>query len=187
MYLLGSSHGRGIGPMLQENLGSKFDICSIFKPNAPLANVVENLGKLGKDLTKRDHIITVGGPGNSLDRNHHYSTEDDLNFIAERTSNTNVGFVNLFQRHDKPWMNGRVRSMNLRLDRALMRRDMSHIGVIDSSSIAREDFTMHGLHLNSRGKKRLMHLIAERVVDGHVARISSISVITHARASPFLA
>jgi hypothetical protein len=74
--------------------------------------------------------------------------------------------------------------MNLRLDRALMRRDMSHIGVTDSSSIAREDYTTHGLHLNSRGKKRLTHLIAERVVDRHVSSISSIPVITHARAYP---
>jgi hypothetical protein len=115
-----------------------------------------------------------------IDRNHHYSIEADLNYIAERTSNTNVGFVNLFQRHDTPWM-------NLRLDRALMRHDMSHIGVTDASSIAREEYTTHGVHPHSRGKKRLMHLIAERVVDGHAPSVSSIPVITHARASPFLA
>jgi hypothetical protein len=30
---------------------------------APLANVVEDLGKLGNDLTERDHIIVVEGPG----------------------------------------------------------------------------------------------------------------------------
>jgi hypothetical protein len=186
ILLLGSSHARGIGPMLKENLGSKFDICSIFKPNAPLENVVEDIGKLGKDLTKQDHIIIVGGPGNSLDRNYHYSIEDDLNYIAEWTSNTRVGFVNLFQRHDDPRMNEKVRSMNLRLDRALMRNDMSHIGVTDASSIVREGYTRHGLRLNSRGKERLAHLIAERVVDGHVSSISSIPVITNARASPFL-
>jgi hypothetical protein len=58
----------------------------------------------------------VGGPGNSLERNYHYSIENDLNFIAKRTSNIDVRFVNLFERHDKPWMNGRVRNMNLRLD-----------------------------------------------------------------------
>jgi hypothetical protein len=63
--------------MLKENLGNKFHIVSIFKPNAPLASVVEDLGKLGKGLTKQDHIVIVGGPG--------------VNFIAERTSNTNVG------------------------------------------------------------------------------------------------
>jgi hypothetical protein len=141
--------------MLQENLGTKFDVMSIFKPNATLAKVVEDLGKLSKDLTKQDHIIIVGGPGNSLDRDYYYLIGKDVNFIAERTVDTNVGFVNLFRRHDKPWMNGRVRSMNLQLDGALMRRDMSHIGVIDTASYVREDHTAHGLHLNFLGKRRL--------------------------------
>jgi len=42
----------------------------IFKSDAPLANIVENLGKLGNDLTKQDHVIIVGGPGNRLGRNY---------------------------------------------------------------------------------------------------------------------
>jgi hypothetical protein len=44
MLLLRSSHGKGIGPMLQETLGSSFEVSSIVKPNASLANVVEDLG-----------------------------------------------------------------------------------------------------------------------------------------------
>jgi hypothetical protein len=55
------------------------------------------------------------------------SVDKDLIFIAERTSNPNVGFVNLLRRYDKPWMNGKVRSVSLPLDRALTRRDMSHL------------------------------------------------------------
>jgi hypothetical protein len=51
-------------------LGSKFEVCSIFKPNAPLANLVEDVRKPGKDLTKQDHIVTVGE--NSLDINQDY-------------------------------------------------------------------------------------------------------------------
>jgi hypothetical protein len=69
--------------MLQENLGSKFEVCSIFKPNIPLANVVEDVRKLGKDLTKQYHIIIVGGARNSLDINQDYSIDKDLNFIAK--------------------------------------------------------------------------------------------------------
>jgi hypothetical protein len=61
---------------------------------------------------------------------------------------------------------------------------MSHIGVIDTASFVREDHTAHGLHLNFRGKRRLTHVIAERVGDGHVQTVSSTPVITHARASP---
>jgi hypothetical protein len=56
-----------------------------------LAKVVEDLGKLGKDLTKQDYIIIVGRPGNSLDRDYYYPIEKDVNFIAERTVHTNVG------------------------------------------------------------------------------------------------
>jgi hypothetical protein len=85
-----------MGQMLQENLSSTFEVCSIFKPNAPLANAVEDVRKLGKDFTKLDHIVIVGGAGNRLDINQDYS-DIDLNFIAERTSNTNVGFVNLLR------------------------------------------------------------------------------------------
>lgn len=43
---------------------------SIFKSDAPLSNIVENLWELGNDPTKRDHVIIVGGPGNRLGRNY---------------------------------------------------------------------------------------------------------------------
>ena len=67
VLLLGSSHGQDIGPMLQEHLGTEYEVTSIIKLNAPLENVVEDLENLGKD-----HIVIVGGPGNSLDRNFKY-------------------------------------------------------------------------------------------------------------------
>jgi hypothetical protein len=44
ILLLQSSHGKGIGPMLQETLGSSIEVSSIVKPNASLANVVDDLG-----------------------------------------------------------------------------------------------------------------------------------------------
>jgi hypothetical protein len=51
----------------------------------------------------------------------------------------------------------------------------------------REAYITHGLHLNSRGKMRLTHLIAESIRGGFVPSMNSgIPVITHARSSPFL-
>jgi hypothetical protein len=182
ILLLGSSHGRGIGPMPQETLGSNFEVSSIVKPNAPLAKAVEDLVKLGKGLAKQDHIVIMGGPGNSLDRHYHYAIEKDLNFIAERMTNTNVAFSNLLKRHDKMWMDGMVMRVNLRLDRAMMGHDKAHIGITDVTYFVRDDYTTHGLHLNSLGKRRLMHLIAERISGGHVSSVSSIPVIVHGRA-----
>jgi hypothetical protein len=97
-----------------------------------------------------------------------------------------VGFVNLLRIYDKPWMNGRVRSVNLRLDRALMNHDMSHSNVTETGTAVREECTTHGLHLNSRHKMRLTYLIAENIHGRSVpSRNSGIPVITHARASRF--
>jgi hypothetical protein len=45
--------------MLQEILSKEYEVTSIFKPNFPLANVVEDLTNLGKDLTKWDHVLIV--------------------------------------------------------------------------------------------------------------------------------
>jgi hypothetical protein len=81
--------------MFQENLGTECEITSIYKPNAPLINVVEDLRKLGNNLTKQDHI-KIGRPGNSLDRNYHYSLVKEINLIPEKSNNRNVRFLNFF-------------------------------------------------------------------------------------------
>jgi hypothetical protein len=58
-------------------------------------------------------IIIIIVVGNSLGRKYNHSIEKDINFIAERPNNTNVGFVNLFCRHDKMCINRKVRTVNL--------------------------------------------------------------------------
>jgi hypothetical protein len=70
-------------------------------------------------------------------------------------------------------MNERVRRVNLRLDQALMGRDTAHIGVTDTA-LVRDDYTTHGLHLNSLGRRRLTHLITERISGGQVLAVFSL-------------
>jgi hypothetical protein len=146
-------------------------------------------GKLGNYLTKRDYIIIirVEGPGNSLDRSYHYSNKKDINFIAERVNNTNVGFSNLFWRHDKSWINRKVRSVNLRFHWALFGCGKCHIRVIETTSFQREELTTHSLHINSRGKKKLTLLIAKSLGDKNVSDTSIIPVIPVQKVSPYLA
>ena len=63
---------------------------------------------------------------------------------------------------------------------------MSHLSVIDTTTIAREEYTAHGLHLDLRDKKKLMHLIADKLDGCQVSGVSSIPVIMRARAAPFI-
>jgi hypothetical protein len=53
ILMLRNNHGRDIGPMLQENLGSKFVIISIFKPNASPSKVVQDWGNLVKAIPRK--------------------------------------------------------------------------------------------------------------------------------------
>jgi hypothetical protein len=91
----------------------------------------------------------VEGSGNSLDRNFHYSVKMDIYFLAERVKSINVRFVNLFRRHDKLWVNRKVRNVILQIDCALMEHGTSHIGVIEMMSNVMEEYVTHGLHLSS--------------------------------------
>jgi hypothetical protein len=119
ILVLGSSHGRKIGPLLQEILGTKFKVVLIYKPNTPVTKVVGDLGKPVEDMIKQVHNVIVRGPESSLDRNYHYLIEEDVNSIAERTTNINVGSVGHFKEHDEHWMNGRPSCVNLNLIRPL--------------------------------------------------------------------
>jgi len=76
----------------------------------------------------------VGGPGNSLHRNYQCSFEMDINLTAESSNNMNVRFVNLFWRHDKPWINRKVRGVNLGLHQALLECGKSCICVTETTS-----------------------------------------------------
>jgi hypothetical protein len=60
-----------------------------------------------------------------------------------------VGFVNLFIRQGK-----RARGQ------AVDEQDgQEYIGVIDTASVTKEDYTTHRSHLNSGGKERIVNLI----------------------------
>jgi hypothetical protein len=78
VLLVGSSHVRGLCEHLHSILGDEYMVTNIFKPNATHGNVVVELKELSKDFTK-DHVIIVGGPGNSLDRDLNYKIENYIN------------------------------------------------------------------------------------------------------------
>jgi hypothetical protein len=62
----------------------------------------------------------------------------------------------------------------------MMVHDMAHINITDVASLATDDYTTHGPHLNSRGKRRLAHLTAERISGRHVSNVSSVPVTIRA-------
>jgi hypothetical protein len=104
----------------------------------------------------------VGAPGNRLDRDLNYQVKEDLDNIVKTSRHTNVGFVGLLEQRDWPHMNMWVMSVNMRLEHTLWTPNRLHIQLIDVS-LDRYDYIRHGLHLNHRGKRKLVQLIADRI------------------------
>ncbi|PNF43658.1 hypothetical protein B7P43_G18068 [Cryptotermes secundus] len=128
-------------------MGDGYAVTIIFKPNADLRSVTGDIENLCKDLNKEDEVVIVG----------------------KKTSHTNVKFVGLLWRRDKPWINRWVRDVNL-----LMGIYRAHIDGIDVSSIMRNEHTVHGLHLNPRGKDKLTRLIAESFKGRHIPVVMGV-------------
>lgn len=159
ILVLGSSHARHMGTTLQDAVGENFKVECICKPNAELRDVISGIKELSKGFSKDDHIVIVGGGGNSLDRDPSFDIEQDLRSISSSSSHTNINFVELFHRYDKPSLRDKVKAVNDKLWN--FSANNGNINVLSVNSIRREEYTRHGLHLNSRGKKTLAKLIAE--------------------------
>jgi hypothetical protein len=146
--------------------------------------VVGDLGNLSKEFKKQDLIVILRRPRNSLDRNYLYLIGKKHKFIYRRQLILMWDLSNLLVRHDKSWINRRVRRVNLRLDWAMMGRDMPHTAVTDTASIIRENYTSHGPHLNSCGK-RTLESHCRKYGDNPVISVSSITIFTLAVSSLF--
>ncbi|XP_049842200.1 uncharacterized protein LOC126292312 [Schistocerca gregaria] len=163
VLLLGSSHGRGVGQLVQEKLGADYQVTSLFKPSARLSQVIEDIGPLCRDFDKNDEVIVIGGAGNSLAKDRNYDIKSDLDKIGAATGCTNVGFVEVLQRYDQPSVNPSVWRVNRELSEQLLDGAKTHIYTVPVGSIGRWGYTRHALHLNSLGKDRLADLIVGRL------------------------
>lgn len=57
----------------------------------------------------------------------------------------------------------------------------SHTDIIDTTSVVKEEFMTHGLHLNLWGKRKLTLLLAKSLGGNQMLGISNISFITITR------
>lgn len=60
-FLLSDSHGRRMSRLLSGSLGPNFSVTSLFKPNAKLSQVFENVASMTRDFSKNYFLIIAGG------------------------------------------------------------------------------------------------------------------------------
>lgn len=78
--------GLEIRSMLQELLGNSFQVTSVVKPGAPMAEVISSCVQMCKELTKSDYLLILGG---SNDSNPLYC-QSFLCYTLNQVKHTNV-------------------------------------------------------------------------------------------------
>jgi len=164
ILVLGSSHGRHLPSILQEQLGKRYAVSGFTKPNATLAQATADLGEQTKDFTTSDFVVIVAGTN---DVNHLYHDaeerlETELEAIGEITSDTNLLFVNTFQRYDNLACNVKVNLENKTINSIMSR--YKHVDIINTDKLNRAHFNVQGLHLNFEGKQQLCQSLRAAVV-----------------------
>lgn len=133
-----------------------YDITSIFKPNATLEDVLEDLAKLVTDFSKRYYVIIMGSSNNALN-----SKKIDVEFLENIKlilRKTNTVWLSVPYWHGQQDLNQFIYKINCLLYNSVS--TCEYVNFIDVNSIIiNTDYTQHGLHLNGRGKHKIFNHI----------------------------
>lgn len=153
ILILSDSHGRHCSSLLRNLIDTPARISSIVKPNATLDQVISDLDSLTKTFSKKDFVIIIGGTNNALfNKEITNNTFLNMNKISKKT--------NIILYSIPHWLNNwkankSIFHQNNKIQNIIRRN--SDIVYIDSNRyMSSHDYTSHGLHLNHKGKLKLL-------------------------------
>lgn len=159
MLLLSDSHGRHLFNNLTKVWPScTSSVCSIFKPNAGLSEVVRDIVALTDSFTLNDSLIVIGGTNDDIVQGES-QLYDTYTKILQCTTHTNVVIAGLPYRHNVPGLNNKISFINIELEKIVL--DFSHAYFLPINKLPRHMYTRHGLHFNKRGKHKIACMIKE--------------------------
>jgi len=123
--------GRKLDPCSKENLGTEEEVTSI-KPMYLLLMLLKTWGSSVKTLPSKIILLKSNGK---------QTPWIEITLIQSRRTcciegrKQNCGVYQPLQRHNMPWMNMKVRSVNLQCDQGLMVHGTSLISVTDTAPL----------------------------------------------------
>jgi len=154
VIVLGDSRARGIASELMHQSNHHLSTIGYVKPNAKFIDLINTVNSELCKLTKSDTIILFGG-SNDIGKSVHGNNLTSIRNFLEGTQNTNVIILEVLVRYDtgaRSNINEQIDSFNKKLHKVI--KSFMHVKLIKVTT-NREDFTKHGLHLNSRGKEKM--------------------------------
>lgn len=160
VLLLADSHGRGAADILKEKL-KRFEVSSIFKPNAMFNEVVQDLRALTADFDKQDYVIVMAGINDIL--SFHQITRKKLENVLRILTHTNIVFVSIPYWPGRRVLNNIIYQANSNIYNEIMAASPGHtVFFVDVNYLI--DFThmtRSGLHLRFSGKHLVFNYISD--------------------------
>ena len=162
IVLIGDSHIKGLSSELKHRLGDDYVILGFAKPNANVGELKDTIKKEVNKLTKDDVLVFWGGTNDVSKNNAAKGLSQEITYLG-KNQQTNCLVITVPHRFD---INSNSRE-NFEIgvyNRKLTKRVESLNNVVlVNSPMEREYFTIHGLHLNKRGKEKMAEKLASSI------------------------
>jgi lysophospholipase L1-like esterase len=161
VVIIGDSHVRGYAAEIAHNLGKMFNVSGTVMPGSRLETITQ-LAKEEIDKLNDDVVIICGG-ANDINKNESTTGLRNIRNFVVNQKNTNTLLMTAPHRHDLPshsCINMEVQVFNRKLYKVM--KTMYHVTVIQTS-LARDSFTRHGLHMNASGKTLMANIISNKI------------------------
>lgn len=148
VMMLADSHGRSCATILKENL-KEFSVEVVFKPNAKLEQITEDISALTTNFAKQDYVIILGGTN---DESHVKNIINVYIKLIKKLYHTNVIICGIPYRYD--YLH-RLNTKYFDVNNALYNLSLQnrHTIYFDINKFANKNsYTRQGLHLNLASK-----------------------------------
>ena len=175
VIVIGDSHARGCAAELSASLGNSFEVMGTIMPGSGLRHITGLASRETSQLQRNEFVIICGG-ANDINKNESSIGLQHIRRFALQNKHTNVITISPPHRHDlqdTSCINDEIQVYNRKLHKSL--KDLHNVTIIDTN-FSREDFTRHGLHMNSAGKEKLAQAIGHIITNFSSRQTSRISL-----------
>jgi hypothetical protein len=164
IVICGDSHARGCASNLLNLHGDSFEVIGNVLPGARLQNITQSVKTELKTLNHKDYAIIWGG-SNDINKNESSEGLKHITKFVAQNEHTNIIILPAPIRYDLPMsscVNTEIQAFNRKLRKMI--KPFLHVKLLELP-MNREDFTDHGLHLNSMGKEKVSKIIGKHLTN----------------------
>jgi hypothetical protein len=157
ILIIGDSQARGCAP------SKTFEVTGTVIPGSRLDNITSVARREINSLCRNDFVVIYGGT-NDISKNESDVGLRYMRKLALQSKHTNIIAVTPSRRYDLPdfsCVNKETQVFTGKFYKIL--KDMHHVSVVDTD-LTRDNYTQHGLHLNSSGNEWIAMIIGQTIV-----------------------